>query len=314
MKNLFLIAGLLVGLAACSGSDGGGGPGADLVETDVGGDTLLTEDTLADGQDSMPQGDLGGDTAPLDGVPGEDLTALDTLPDTPQDTLWTDCSPYCTTPEGVNWVFITGGTFNMGCSPEDSTCADHELPAHSVTVAPFMIMEAELTEGQYQALVGTNPSFTPKGANYPVENLTWDEARVFCEAIGGRLPTEAEWEFAARGGTTTKYYCGDDSACVPTIGWCNTNAEGAKHPVKEKLANALGLYDTTGNVWEWVADWYAADYYATSPAENPKGPETGTEKVARGGSFVNLGSARVSSRYNTDPASAFDTLGLRCAK
>jgi formylglycine-generating enzyme required for sulfatase activity len=329
MKKLFLIFGLLGWMAACSSS--GGNSNGDTQGGVCGPDSLVYCDTT--GQDTGDPQDTQGDTAPQGDVTSDgtgDLTpnpdagldtavdtavdtAIDTPQDTPQDTLWTDCSPYCTAPDGINWVFITGGTFDMGCSAGDSGCADHEKPTHSVTVAPFMMMDTELTEGQYQALTGTNPSFAPKGADYPVENLTWEDARVFCEAIGGRLPTEAEWEFAARGGTTTKHYC-DTADCVLDLGWVDTNSDKMKHPVKQKTANLYGLYDTVGNVWEWVSDWYAADYYATSPTDNPPGPETGTEKVARGGSFLNLGSTRVSARYHTAPTSAFDTMGLRCAK
>jgi formylglycine-generating enzyme required for sulfatase activity len=217
---------------------------------------------------------------------------------------------------GVKWVSIPGGTFQMGCSPGDTSCYGDEKPFHAVTLSSFQMLETEVTESQYSAVVGTNPSCNWNGGggpNNPVECVTWYQAKEFCEAIGGRLPTEAEWEYAARGGTTTKYYCGDSSSCLGGIAWYSGDM---KQNVKAKTANAYGLYDMLGNVWEWTADWYSSSYYSSSPSVNPTGPASGSDRVARGGSFYSsaASSLRVSYRLDFDPSAGYGYLGFRCAR
>jgi formylglycine-generating enzyme required for sulfatase activity len=224
----------------------------------------------------------------------------------------------CTYPGtgGVTWVAIPGGTFQMGCSAGDSGCTVYESPVHQVTLTGFEMLETEITEGQYLAVMGSNPSAHFNGASgttMPVENINWSQAKAFCEAIGGRLPTEAEWEYAARGGTTTKYYCGNDDSCLGGIAWYPVNAGIGKQPVKGKTANAYGLYDMLGNIWEWTNDWYAA--YGAGAQTNPQGPDSWYDRVFRGGAF-DSGEffLRVSYRAEGDPSDALDFLGARCAR
>ena len=188
-------------------------------------------------------------------------------------------------------------------------------------MSSFQILETEVTEAQYSAVMDANPSCNGgagRGADSPVECVNWFNARTFCEAIGGRLPTEAEWEYAARGGTTTRYYCGDDAECLDDIAWYDNNSSLVKHSVKGKAPNAFGLYDMLGNVWEWTADWYDSEYYSSSPANDPHGPESGNFRVLRGGGLGHDGgytALRVSNRFGDAPSDVnYFALGLRCAK
>jgi len=233
-----------------------------------------------------------------------------------------DSSGQCLDLDVLTWVPIPGGTFAMGCSPGDTDCFDQEKPAHSVTLSPFQILETEVTEAQYEAVTGDNPSANYNGGggpNSPVENITWFEAKALCENLTARLCTEAEWEYAARGGMTTKHYCGDSSACLADVAWYWDNSNDGsgvhKYDVKEKAPNAYGLYDMLGNVDEWTADWYAEDYYDLSPEDNPEGPDGGSLRVRRGGHFNNNPSnLRASYRYYRDPSSTRSELGVRCCK
>jgi hypothetical protein len=239
-----------------------------------------------------------------------------------------DCAPneecvaqsQCVTFAGLIWKPIPSGTFWMGCSPNYAiNCYGNEKPSHSVTLSGFEMLETEVTVQQYQAVIGKDPSCDfglDGGPNSPVECVGWNEAVAFCEAVGGRLCTEAEWEYAARGATTTNYYCGDTASCLDGIAWYSENSGKHKHDVKGKTPNAYGLYDMLGNVWEWVADWYSGSYYSVSPAINPQGPNGGSYRFARGGSFYNYGvDLRVSHRNVNDAASGSDSGGgIRCCR
>lgn len=226
-------------------------------------------------------------------------------------------SGQCVQPNLV-WLPIPGGTFQMGCSPNDPDCWVRENPAHSVTVSSFQMIETEVTESQYQLIVGTSPSCNQGGVggpSKPVECVTWHEAKLFCEQVGGRLPTEAEWEYAARAGTTTRYYCGDDVSCLADIAWYHPAPGERKQNVKTKDPNAYGLYDMLGNVAEWTSDWYSENYYSVSPSSNPQGPDSGTDRVFRGNSFANPEKPqRVSFRTNWHPDSDGFYLGIRCVR
>ena len=215
----------------------------------------------------------------------------------------------------------------MGCEKgQGVTCFDDESPAHSVTLATFQLMQTEVTEGQYMAVMGENPSYDECGASCPVEGVSWFQAKWLCEALGGRLPTEAEWEYAARAGTSTQYSCGNNDPCLNGIAWYYVNSGNKKHPVKTKAPNGFGLYDTTGNVEEWVADWYDKDYYSVSPSQNPKGPSSGSNHVRRGGAFFDYNGPFVPTPYNYrvwrrryEPKSGSvggvcNVTGFRCAK
>jgi formylglycine-generating enzyme required for sulfatase activity len=197
--------------------------------------------------------------------------------------------------DGLTYVWIQPGRFMMGCSPGDSECFDNEKPAHAVTISKgFWIGQTEVIQEAYERVIETNPSHF-RGAKLPVDSVVWDKATAYCRAIGGRLPTEAEWEYAARAGSTSSRYRDIDS-----IAWHGANSGGKTHEVAQKQANAFGLYDTLGNVWEWVADWYAT--YPSGSVTDPRGPATGQHRVLRGSSsFVLSRYARVSYRANYEP-------------
>lgn len=208
----------------------------------------------------------------------------------------------------------------MGCAATESECARNEKPAHAVTITKeFEIGRHEVTQALWQAVTGSNPS-TFKGPDRPVEQVSWNDVQEFLAVLNGlgdgyhyRLPTEAEWEYAARAGTTAEYY-GD----LDAIAWYGPNSGNQTHPVGEKEPNAWGLYDTHGNVWEWCQDWYADDDYeqlGKRPAVDPRGPATGEYRVVRGGSWYKyLWFLRVSSRLGVRPASRYPHIGFRCVR
>jgi formylglycine-generating enzyme required for sulfatase activity len=208
--------------------------------------------------------------------------------------------------DGLTYVWIPPGRFTMGCSPGDSECYDAEKPAHEVTITRgFWLGQTPVTQQAYQRVTGQNPSHF-KGAGLPVETVNWNEAKSYCEAIGGRLPTEGEWEYAARAGSTAARYGNPDE-----IAWYLENSGGTTHEVGKKRANAFGLYDTLGSVWQWVADWYGNYVYGAQ--SDPSGAGSGQTRALRGGSFYNnVRDARVSLRGRNDPGLRNVNFGLRC--
>jgi len=221
--------------------------------------------------------------------------------------------------DGLKYVWVPPGSFTMGCSPGDNQCYDDEKPSHRVTLSKgFWIGQTEVTVGAYKrfaAAMGRQmpaaPSFNSGWANenMPIVNVTWGEAREYCTWwAGGRLPTEAEWEYAARAGSTEARY-GD----IDEIAWYGGNSGGQTHAVAQKRANGFGLFDTLGNVWEWVNDWYDEKYYQSSPSQDPAGSTSGQQRVLRGGSWLNLPMVvRVSYRGENYPGSRIDRNGFRC--
>jgi formylglycine-generating enzyme required for sulfatase activity len=166
-----------------------------------------------------------------------------------------------------------------------------EKPAHPVTLTqPFYMGKFTVTQEQYEELIGENPSHF-KGKDNPVESVSWDDAQAFCKKLSHQtnqtvqLPTEAEWEYACRAGTMTMYHSDDTESDLDRVAWYGKNSKNTTHPVGQKEANAFGLYDMHGNVLHWCKDWYGADYYKKSVAENPQGPDQGTYRVLRGGSW-----------------------------
>jgi sulfatase modifying factor 1 len=203
-------------------------------------------------------------------------------------------------------VLIPAGEFQMG-----SKAAEDEI-LHTVHLSAFTIDKFEVTQEQFEKVMENDPSDF-HGKNLPVEQVTWYEARDYCKAVGKRLPTEAEWEKAARGGTDTIYYWGD--TINGHYAWYWDNSKRTSHPVGSKKPNAFGLYDMSGNVWEWVADYYEDTYYSSGSKENPKGPFTSKYRVIRGGSWRDLPGFLRTTRRNYDlPAGRFNHIGFRCAK
>ncbi|GAB6120566.1 SUMF1/EgtB/PvdO family nonheme iron enzyme [Dysgonomonas termitidis] len=215
-------------------------------------------------------------------------------------------------------VYVQGGTFTMGCTSEQGNdCYDNEKPAHRVTLSDFYIGKYEVTQAQWQAVMGNNPS-SFKGDNLPVENVSWDDAVSFCRELSRmtgktyRLPTEAEWEYAARGGSkkTDAKYSGSYSP--DKVAWYGDNSGNKTHPVGTKQANELGIYDMSGNVWEWCSDWYGS--YPASAQTNPAGASEGSDRVARGGSWGDFAEGvRVPSRGDGSPDNRNNFVGFRLA-
>jgi formylglycine-generating enzyme required for sulfatase activity len=210
--------------------------------------------------------------------------------------------------DGLTYIWIRPGEFTMGCSPDDSECLDNEKPPHQVTItAGFWMGQTPVIQRAYQRVLGAPPS-TFKGGQLPVETVSWDEAKNYCQTAGMRLPTEAEWEYAARAGTTTSRY-GD----IDQIAWYKANSGGKTHEVAQKQPNAWGLYDMLGNVSQWTADLYT-DKYSGNSETDPHGPKNGLFPTLRGGSWgFEPGAVRVSLRGGTGNAVRVSFIGFRCA-
>jgi formylglycine-generating enzyme required for sulfatase activity len=221
-------------------------------------------------------------------------------------------------------VYVRGGTFTMGCTAEQGNgCSDREKPAHEVTVGDFYIGKYEVTQAEWKAVMGNNPSGF-KGDNLPVERVGWDDAQEFIRKLNTmtgknyRLPTEAEWEYAARGGSQSRGFKYSGSNSIGDVAWYDANSRfdansGSKtHPVGTKRANELGIYDMSGNVYEWVNDWYGN--YSSGSQTNPIGPSSGSARVFRGGSWsYDARYARVSVHGSAGPGSSIADLGFRLA-
>ena len=215
-----------------------------------------------------------------------------------------------------NMVWVNGGTFRMGATSEqDCDAYDIEKPVHSVTLSGYYIGKTEVTQALWKAVMGSNPSEF-KGDNLPVGNVSWYDCQEFIRKLNSltgqnfRLPTEAEWEFACRGGNNSLGYKYSGSDSIDNVAWYDGNSGDKTHPVATKSANELGIYDMSGNVEEWCCDWYGD--YTSGAQTNPKGPESGSFPVYRGGSWLNGARyCRSSNRNYFDPAYRFNCLGLR---
>ncbi len=210
--------------------------------------------------------------------------------------------------DGLTYVWIPPGKFQMGCSPGDAECFDNERPAHEVTITKgFWLGQTSVTQQAYRRVTGKNPA-NHKGATLPVEEVDWNEAQAYCKAIGGRLPTEAEWEYAARAGSTGVRYGNLDE-----IAWYGGNSGNKSQEVGQKAPNAFGLYDMLGNTWQWVADWNGP--YQPGPQTDPTGPASGQLKQPRGGSWGSSSRlTRASYRGSVEPEHRGGKLGIRCAE
>jgi formylglycine-generating enzyme required for sulfatase activity len=224
----------------------------------------------------------------------------------------------------VEMLLVPPGTFQMGCIMESNQygCYSDEQPVHQVTLTnAFYLGRYEVTQSQWVATVGSNPSFfqgSSDSATRPVEQVSWNTIQGYLSATGFRLPTEAEWEYACRAGTQTPFYNGStDDSTVGELAWygscCGGNSGGVTHAVGGKLANAFGFHDMLGNVWEWVNDWYGG--YTSEAQTNPTGPVSATDRVIRGGSWLDVTyGVRSSSRINVSPGYAYDRIGFRVAR
>ncbi len=220
------------------------------------------------------------------------------------------------------WADIPAGTFSMG-SPENEKNRGKNETMHQVTLSAFKMGKYEVTFEQYDFFCVATGREKPGDegwgrGNHPVINVSWEDANAFAKWVGCRLPTEAEWEYSASFGPATKktkWSGTNDEKNLGKYAWYGANSESKTHPVGTKQPNSLGLYDMTGNVWEWCNDWYGADYYANSPQNNPQGPSTGSSRVLRGGSWNDFDhySFRTANRLNL-PGGHNDYYGFRCAK
>ena len=213
-----------------------------------------------------------------------------------------------------NMVKVEGGIFSMG-----STEGYDEKPVHQVRLSDFCIGKYEVTQDEWEVVMGTNPSHF-KGVNKPVECVSWNDCQEFIKKLNKltglqfRLPTEAEWEYAARGGNKSKGYKYSGSNIIGNVAWYWDNSNQKTHPVGTKAPNELGIYDMSGNVWEWCSDWYSSSYYSSSPANNPTGPATGSDRVYRGGSWLHFADyCRVANRILNNPDYRYSSLGFRLA-
>ena len=219
-------------------------------------------------------------------------------------------------------VHVTGGSFNIGATPEQGVfAAFDEKPSFHVTVSSFFLAEVPVTQALWKEVMGDNPSHF-KGDNLPVERVTWEECQEFIQKLSlqthiiFRLPTEAEWEYAARGGCRSKHlkYAGASDSDKNDFVWFKDNSQGTSHEVKSKSPNELKLYDMCGNVSEWCSDWYFNSYANNGERMNPKGPATGTARVYRGGSWDDKAmNCRVSKRFSMNPIFKNKLVGLRLA-
>ncbi|MGQ4810620.1 Hercynine oxygenase [Candidatus Entotheonellaceae bacterium PAL068K] len=217
---------------------------------------------------------------------------------------------------GIEFVRIPAGVFMMGSQNGDQD----EQPVHRVWISqPFYLGKYEVTQGQWEQVMWGNPSRFTGNPNRPVEEVSWHDVQVFIERLNARegreiyrLPTEAEWEYAARAGTTTDYHFGNDRSQLEKYAWYDGTSGYETHPVGQLQPNAWGLHDMHGNVREWVQDWYDASYYEQSPARDPRGPSGGSNRVDRGGSWFNRPAyVRSAIRYRAHPAHRYASLGFR---
>jgi len=225
-------------------------------------------------------------------------------------------SPFTDPVTGMEFVFIKGGCFDMGDTFGDGE-AD-EKPVHQVCVDDFYLGKYEVTQGQWEKVMGDNPSRF-KGRDNPVERVSWNDVQQFIDHLNiqsgrkYRLPTEAEWEYAARSGGEKEKYAGTSQESeLGQYAWYYINSGKQTHPVGQKNPNALGLHDMSGNVWEWCSDWYGENYYKGRPRINPEGPGNGVNRVLRGGSwFDDPGWMRAAFRYGFPPPTPNSLFGFR---
>ena len=221
----------------------------------------------------------------------------------------------------LEMVLVPAGEFLMGSPAADKDAFSDERPQHRVRITkPFYLGKYQVTQEQWNAVMGGKPSYF-KGPKHPVDLVSWNDCRKFFEKLNAKsrpgsgkfqLPSEAQWEYACRAGSKTKYCCGDDEARLGDYAWYAANSNGKTHPVGKKKPNAWGLHDMHGNVWEWCQDWYDGRYYAESPVDDPPGPAKGSGHVCRGGGRAAIAKlCRSAVRYDFGADYSDFNLGLR---
>jgi len=247
--------------------------------------------------------------------PVKTTPAAENPPPTTSTLTDADLRPY-------NMVRVRGGTFTMGCTSEQgSDCYDREKPAHQVTVSDFYIGKYEVTQKEWREVMGSNPSYFKNCDECPVETVSWDDIQSFLSKLNAktgrtyRLPTEAEWEYAARGGSASRGYKYAGSNSLDEVAWYTSNSGSKTHPVGQKKANELGLYDMSGNVWEWCADdWHSNYSGAPSTGRAWIDSPRASYRVFRGGSWIDIALfCRVSYRFDSTPSYRGGNLGFRLA-
>lgn len=225
------------------------------------------------------------------------------------------------TANGVSFemIYIAPGEFMMG--DEVGDLDSNFRPVHRVRLGGYWMAKYPVTQRLYQAVTRKNPSEFTGNEERPVERVCWNDAQAFIKQLnalagdGFRLPTEAEWEYAARGGAKSRGYRYAGSNELGEVAWYLDNSGKQTYPVGQKKGNELGLYDMSGNTFEWCKDWYASDYYARSPLDNPKGADNGNRRVVRGGSWFGDGDyCRVACRRSNDPANFNVNIGFRVCR
>lgn len=224
---------------------------------------------------------------------------------------------------GYELVLIPGGVFLMGSPETEEGRSDDEF-LHEVSLSDFYMGRYPVTNAEYGRFLAAQPGMREpeywgdrryNQPNQPVVGVSWKDAQKYAAWAGLSLPSEAQWEYACRAGATTRYYTGDTENDLDRAGWYDQNSGGTLHPVGAKEPNAFGLYDMHGNVFEWCGDWYESDYYAQSPKENPAGPESGSYRVLRGGSWGRgARDCRSAYRYYWLPADRGTYAGFRVVR
>lgn len=215
-------------------------------------------------------------------------------------------------------IKVVGGSFSMGATAEQTGYDKDEIPVHQVTLSDYYIAETEVTQELWYAVMGNNPSNFTRSSRNPVENVSWHDCQTFIQKLNQltglrfRLPTEAEWEYAARGGNQSKGYKYSGSNRIDDVAWYTGNSGSATHEVAKCYSNELGIYDMSGNVWEWCSDWYGS--YSIGTAFDPEGASSGSFRVRRGGSWDSFASnCRVAYRGNNTPGNRHGDYGFRLA-
>ncbi len=216
---------------------------------------------------------------------------------------------------GIVFVGLPGGTFLMGSPKDEKGYRKREGPQHRVVLSSFLIAKHEVTQEQWEELMGSNPS-DHKGRDLPVVDISWEDCKEFCERTGLSLPTEAQWEYACRAGTMTRFHPGDDESDLASLGWYGQNSGNRVHAVGEKLANAWGLHDMHGNVFEWCEDFYDPSFYSKEEAtrKNPFCASGRGSRVVRGGLYSEGARiCRAACRFGYPPSDRSGDTGFRPA-